>query len=91
MYSPKIREEYIPKIYRIAKAKGTRMTTFVNEIIGRALQEIDVSVNEPVSAYQKRKEKQINETGRNGQRTGKAETPEMGQEGPFINHGDGNR
>lgn len=91
MYSPKIREEYIPKIYQIAKANGTRMTTFVNEIIGRALSEFEAQVNKPVSTYQNRKEKQINEAQRNGQRTGKAETLEVGQEGPFIDHGDGGR
>jgi hypothetical protein len=33
MYSPKIREEYIPKLYWLAKSKGTRMTKLVNEII----------------------------------------------------------
>ena len=37
MYSPKIREELIPKIYRVAKAKRTKMTTLVNEILERAL------------------------------------------------------
>jgi len=37
MYSPKIKEELIPKIYQIAKAKGLRMTTLVNEILQKAL------------------------------------------------------
>lgn len=37
MYSPKIKEELIPRIYEIAKAKGIRMTTLVNEILRKAL------------------------------------------------------
>ncbi|MFZ6016348.1 MAG: hypothetical protein ACOYU0_01790 [Nitrospirota bacterium] len=37
MYSPKIKEELIPKIYQIAKAKGIRMTTLVNEVLRKAL------------------------------------------------------
>jgi hypothetical protein len=37
MYSPKIKDELIPKIYEIAKARGMRMTTLVNEILGKAL------------------------------------------------------
>ena len=37
MYSPKIREAYIHIIYRLAKRKGMRMTTLVNEIIGAEL------------------------------------------------------
>ena len=39
MYSPKIKEELIPKIYRLAKARGIRMTTFVNEVLKNALNE----------------------------------------------------
>jgi hypothetical protein len=39
MYSPKIKEELIPKIYRLAKARGIRMTTWVNEILRKALDE----------------------------------------------------
>ena len=33
MYSPKIRERYIPLLYRISKAKGMPMTKVVNQII----------------------------------------------------------
>jgi hypothetical protein len=39
MYSPKIKEELIPKIYRLAKVRGIRMTTLVNEILRKALDE----------------------------------------------------
>lgn len=37
MYSPKIKEELIPKIYQTAKARGIRMTTLVNEILRKVL------------------------------------------------------
>jgi len=40
MYSPKIREELIPAIYRLSKAAGIKMTTLVNQILERALNEI---------------------------------------------------
>jgi len=42
MYSPKIREDLIPEIYRAAKALGLRMTTFVNQILERVLNEVSV-------------------------------------------------
>jgi hypothetical protein len=42
MYSPKIREDLIPEIYRAAKALGIRMTTFVNQILERVLNEVSV-------------------------------------------------
>jgi|WetSurMetagenome_2_1015567.scaffolds.fasta_scaffold00300_17 hypothetical protein len=37
MYSPKIDERLIPTLYRIAKAKGIKMTTLVNSILQDAL------------------------------------------------------
>jgi hypothetical protein len=37
MYSPKIREDLIPKIYRAAKKAEVPMTTWVNEAIEEAL------------------------------------------------------
>lgn len=33
MYSPKIKEKYIPKLYRIAKSQSIPMTKLVNEVI----------------------------------------------------------
>ena len=33
MYSPKISEEHIPALYRLAKVKKVRMTKLVNQII----------------------------------------------------------
>ncbi len=43
MYSPKIREELIPKIYRAAKNAGVHMTTWVNDVLARALSDIEDS------------------------------------------------
>ena len=37
MYSPKIREDLIPKIYRTAKSAKVAMTKWVNQVIEEAL------------------------------------------------------
>ena len=37
MYSPKISEELIPKLYRKAKAEGVPMTKLVDQIIRESL------------------------------------------------------
>jgi hypothetical protein len=37
MYSPKIREDLIPKIYQVAKVKKVKMTTLVNQILEKVL------------------------------------------------------
>lgn len=37
MYSPKIREDLIPKIYRAAKGAKVAMTKWVNQVIEEAL------------------------------------------------------
>lgn len=39
MYSPKIREEFIPALYQLGKELKKPMTVVVNEIIGKALTE----------------------------------------------------
>jgi hypothetical protein len=39
MYSPKIREDLIPRIYAAAKEAGVHMTAWVNQAIERALHE----------------------------------------------------
>jgi len=41
MYSPKIKEELIPKIYKISKIRGIRMTILVNEILAKALNKME--------------------------------------------------
>lgn len=42
MYSPRISEELIPKIYKVAKAKGVPMTKLVDEILDDALSKIEI-------------------------------------------------
>ncbi len=37
MYSPKIKEDLIPLLYKVAKAEGIRMTVLVNRILEHAL------------------------------------------------------
>lgn len=39
VYSPRIREALIPRVYRAAKASGIPMTAWVNQAIEEALQE----------------------------------------------------
>lgn len=45
MYSPKIRDELIPKIYQTAKARGIHMTVLVNDILNKALTEMEGNGN----------------------------------------------
>lgn len=40
MYSPKIREIFIPTLYRLSKHLKKPMTVVVNEIIGKELEKI---------------------------------------------------
>jgi len=37
MYSPKIREDLIPKLYQVAKGEGVSMAKLVDQIIRNAL------------------------------------------------------
>ncbi len=39
MYSPKIYPQYVLVLYKMAKARGVRMTHLVNQIIHKALEE----------------------------------------------------
>jgi len=41
MYSPKIDEDLIPRIYRLGKLKKMPMTRLVNEILQRRLSEME--------------------------------------------------
>ena len=51
MYSPKIRNDLVPSLYRIAKHEGKPMTQLVDEIlrpkIERRIQELDQSIHNP--------------------------------------------
>ena len=44
MYSPKLSEELIPDLYKIAKAKKITMVKLVNDIVSEALKSIQVEV-----------------------------------------------
>lgn len=39
MYSPKISEDLVPKLYHKAKAKGIAMTKLVNELLTESLKD----------------------------------------------------
>jgi hypothetical protein len=59
VYSPKIREDLIPRIYRAAKAAGVHMTTWINQLIEEKLPEpVEISDEEIVK---QRKEKRNRE------------------------------
>ncbi len=45
MYSPKIKEEFIPKLYSLAKEKGVPMTELVNQFIQEKLEEYQPEAN----------------------------------------------
>jgi hypothetical protein len=51
MYSPKIKDDLIPFLYRIARHEGKPMTLLVDEIlrpeIERKVQQLDQSINTP--------------------------------------------
>ena len=42
MYSPRIREDLIPPLYRLAKARGVPMTRLVSDILAAALAGVKV-------------------------------------------------
>jgi hypothetical protein len=46
MYSPKIKEEHIPVLYRLAKLKRMPMTRLVNNIIKDYLDSLEPAVRE---------------------------------------------
>ena len=56
MYSPKISEMLIPRIYRVAKGSGIPMTKWLNQVIEQALPEKDAvhETNESNSRKEKR-------------------------------------
>jgi hypothetical protein len=46
MYSPKIREDLVPRIYREAKKSGVKMTVWVNAAIELVLNKTDEAENQ---------------------------------------------
>ena len=55
MYSPKIKEDLIPRIYKIAKKKGIPMTTLVDEVLRKALNGMDSKGDEQPNKKQSKK------------------------------------
>ena len=56
MYSPKIREDLIPRIYRVAKTSGTAMTKWVNQALELALSQAGEAVGQEANGNEPRKE-----------------------------------
>jgi hypothetical protein len=54
MYSPKIREDLVPRIYQEAKKSGVKMTVWVNAVIELALRKIGEAENEKTKKEEKR-------------------------------------
>jgi hypothetical protein len=46
MYSPKIREDLIPRVYLEAKKAAVKMTVWVNAVIELSLRKIDEAEND---------------------------------------------
>jgi hypothetical protein len=57
MYSPKIREDLIPRIYRAAKGAKVAMTKWVNEAIEKALPADEEEVGREINGRNLRKER----------------------------------
>jgi hypothetical protein len=47
MYTPKIREDLIPRLYRLAKSRQTTMTTLVNDMLRKALDALETAEPPP--------------------------------------------
>ena len=44
MYSPRVKEEYIGRLYLLCKELGVPMTAFVNGVVGQALVQAETHV-----------------------------------------------
>jgi hypothetical protein len=51
MYSPKINEELIPRLYRLRKLKKIPMTRLVNGILENALRELEKEEPETANTF----------------------------------------
>jgi len=47
MYSPKIKEDLIPILYKLAKQEGKRMTALIDEMLRAEIAERNGQVNQP--------------------------------------------
>ena len=61
MYSPKIREDLIPRIYRAAKSAKVAMTKWVNEAIEKALPPDEEEAGREINGRNSRKERKGHE------------------------------
>jgi len=61
MYSPKIREDLIPKVYRAAKGAKVAMTKWVNRVIEEALPRDAEPTDQETNEKDFRKEKRNHE------------------------------
>jgi len=52
MYSPKIHDDLIPRIYQVAKRSKMPMTRWVNQILERALADQDASTDNTIARQQ---------------------------------------
>jgi hypothetical protein len=59
MYSPKIREDLVPRIYREAKKSGVKMTVWVNAAIEMVLKKIDEAENEKTEKEEKHEQTRV--------------------------------
>lgn len=55
MYSPKIRDDLIQRLYHLAKAHRVPMTRLVSELLETALNKIEGEINDSPSDYQSTK------------------------------------
>ncbi len=53
MYSPRIKPELIPRLYEIAKTRGIHMTTLVNDVLRKALDEMKYVENKQSNKFKK--------------------------------------
>ena len=51
MYTPKIREDLIPRLYRLAKTGKTTMTALVDALLEKALTEIEPDSREDAGGH----------------------------------------
>ncbi len=61
MYSPKIKENYIPVLYKIAKARGLPMTHIVREALDEYLRKPEIVATKTPSGDNKKGEVKMSE------------------------------
>jgi hypothetical protein len=59
MYSPKIREDLVPRIYREAKKSGVKMTVWVNAAIELVLNKTDEAESEKIKKEKKHEQTRV--------------------------------